>query len=225
MMKPRTSLFALSFSAGLLALTLTGCSSFSGRSAGPDATKPVGGKAINLLQLRDNVKATRVSLNRTTDALNRIPTAPNAQEAYASFSLELAAFKKLSAETLQDSADVRNRGRELFTQWDLETQSIKNPDIRAIAEKRRSALSASYNEMITPLITARVDLADVTSDLTDIQKALSLDLTPAGIDAVKKPIDKINRSAKTSANSLDAFADKLDKIVAELPSATVAPVK
>jgi hypothetical protein len=225
MIKTRTSLFALSFSAGLLALTLTGCSSFSGRSAGPDATKPVGGKAINLIQLRDNVKATRVSLNRTTDALNRIATSPNAQEAYASFSIELATFKKLSAETLQDSADVRNRGRELFAQWDIETQSIKNPDIRAVAEQRRATLSASYDAMITPLLTARSDLAAVTSDLTDIQKALSLDLTPAGIDAVKNPFDKINRSAKTSADSLDAFASKLDNMIAELPSATVAPVR
>ncbi|MET0263027.1 MAG: hypothetical protein ABW223_09030, partial [Rariglobus sp.] len=113
-MKPRTSLFALSFSAGLLALSLTGCSTFSKAPEGPDAAKPVGGKAIDLLQFRDNVKSTRLALNRTTDALNRIPAAPNAQEGYAAYSLELAAFRKLSTQTLQNSADVRNRGRELF---------------------------------------------------------------------------------------------------------------
>ena len=110
-MKPRASLFALSFSAGLLALSMTGCSSFPRQSAtGPDAAKPVGGKAIELLQLRDHVKSTRLALNRTSDALNRVIAAPDTQEAYAAFSTELTAFKKLSAQTLKESGDVIKAG-------------------------------------------------------------------------------------------------------------------
>jgi hypothetical protein len=207
-MKSLTSLFALSFSAGLLALTLTGCSSFPGsKSSTPNAAKPVGGKAINLLQLRDNVKSTRVALNRTTDALNRIPTAPNALEAYNAFSVELAAFKKLSTSTLEDSADVRNRGKDLFAQWELETASIKDDAIRAVAQERRNTLNARYDAMITPLITARADL------------------TPAGIAALKKPLADLNRKAAVSATSLDKFAAELDQIAAILPNQTVAPVK
>lgn len=225
-MKSRTSLFALSFSAGLLALSITGCSSFPGsKSSAPDATKPVGGKAINLLQLRDNVKSTRVALNRTTDALNRIPSAPNALEAYNAFSTEFAAFKKLSDITLKDSASVRNRGKDLFAQWELETNSIKNEEIRAIALQRRNALYTRYDAMITPLITARADLTDVTSDLNDIQKVLALDLTSQGIAAIKNPVEQVNRKASASAVSLDAFAAELDTIAALLPNQTVAPVK
>lgn len=225
-MKHRASLFALSFSAGLMALSLTGCSSFPrGKSAGPDAAKPVGGKAINLLQLRDNVKSTRVALNRTTDALNRLPAAPDAREAYIVFSTELSLFKKLSETTLRDSADVRNSGKALFAQWEQEAATIKNADIRAVAEQRRSTLNAGYDAMITPLLAARADLTEITNDLTDIQKALSLDLTPAGIGSVQKPLEHINRKAVASSTSLDALAANLDKIAADLPAATVAPVK
>ena len=224
-MKSRASLFTLSFSAGLLALSLTGCSSFPGRTpAGPDAAKPVGGKAINLLQLRDSVKSTRVALNRTTDALNRVPGAPDALEAYTTFSTEFAAFKKLSSSTLRDSADVRNRGKELFAQWEQEAATIKNVDIRAIAEQRRNTLKAGYDAMITPLLNARADLTEVTSLFADIQKALALDLTPAGLDAVKKPFADINAKFSASAASLDAFAAELDKIAAALPAPAVAPV-
>lgn len=225
-MKHRASLFALSFSAGLMALSLTGCSSFPrDKSSGPDAAKPIGGKAINLLQLRDNVKSTRVALNRTTDALNRIPSAPNAQEAYAAFSTELAGFKKLAETTLHDSADVRNSGKVLFAQWELEAATIKNPDIRAIAEKRRATLQAGYDAMITPLLAARADLTEIRNDLIDIQKALALDLTSAGIAAVKNPIEQINRKATSTVTSLDALTANLDKIASDLPAPTVAPVK
>jgi hypothetical protein len=225
-MKSRTSLFALSFSAGLLALSLTGCSSFPGsKSAAPDAAKPIGGKAINLLQLRDNVKSTRVALNRTTDALNRIPSAPNALEAYNAFSTEFANFKKLSDSTLRESADVRARGNELFAEWEKETTTIKSAEIRAIAEKRRATLQSGYNAMITPLLAARADLTEVTNDLADLQKALALDLTPAGITAIQSPIDRANERARTSAASLDTLANELDKIAAALPAPTVSSVK
>lgn len=224
-MKNRTSLFALSFSAGLLALSLNGCSSISSDSSSPNAARPVGGKAINILQLRDDVKTTRLALNRTTDALNRVPGAPDKLAAYNAFSTEFASFKQISTKTLNESADVRNRGKDLFAQWDLETQSIRNPDIRAVAEQRRSALQKSYNDMLPPLITARADLTEVTSDLSDLQKALALDLTAPGIDASKRLFDQINRKADNTSKSLDAFAAELDKIAAALPASTVAPAK
>lgn len=225
-MKSRASLFALSFSAGLLALSLTGCSSFPGsKSAAPDAAKPVGGKSINLLQLRDNVKSTRVALNRTTDALNRIATAPAALEAYNAFSTEFAAFRKLSDTTLRDSADVRARGTALFAEWEKEVATIKSTEIRAIAETRRATLQSAYTAMITPLLAARADLTEVTNNLGDLQKALALDLTPAGIAAIKGPVDQLNRKSVVTAKSLDTLSAELDQIAAALPAPTVAPVK
>lgn len=224
-MKPLTSFFAAAFSVGLLALTLSGCSHFPHRQAGPDATRPVGGKSLNIIQLRDNVKATRLALNRTTDALNRVPGSTAPQQAYEAFRVALTDFQKLADKTLQESADVRNRGRELFAEWSAETESIKDPEIRTAAEERRTILQDSYNSMLTPLITARADLSQVRSDLTDIQKALALDLTPAGVDVTKNAIDRINREATTSSQSLDAFAAQLDKIANALPAPTVQKVK
>jgi poly-gamma-glutamate capsule biosynthesis protein CapA/YwtB (metallophosphatase superfamily) len=224
-MKSRASLFALSFSAGLLALSSTGCSTFSRTPSVPDASRPVGGKSIDLLQLRETVKSTRVALNRTTDALNRIPSAPTPQEAYTAFSNELASFKKLSAKLLQDSADVRNRGNTLFAEWDREAKSIKNPDIRAVAEERRAVIQDAYASMITPLLSARIGLTETMSDLTDMQKALALDLTGPGVAATAKIIERVDIQSANTAKSLDALSKELDKIVAALPAPTVTPIK
>lgn len=224
-MPPRTSLFALSFSAGLLALSLTGCSTFERKSAPPDASKPVGGKSLDLLQLREGVKSTRLALNRTTDALNRVPSAPNAQEAFVAFGNEFASFKKLAAKTLHDSADVRNNGAFLFAEWEREAKSIKNPEIRAIAEQRRIVMQDAYSAMITPLLAARIGLTEVASDLGDMQKALALDLTPPGVAASAKIIERVDIQAANTAKSLDAFAAQLDRIVAALPTPAVTPLK
>ncbi len=221
-MKPRTFFLPPAFLACILALTLaSGCSHFPGRQSSPDAYRPVGGKSLNLLQLRDTVKATRLALNRTDDALNRIPGSPAPREAYEAFATALNDFQKLAEQTLKQSADVRSRGRELFAEWNAETDSISDPQIRKTAEDRRLTLQDSYDSMINPLNTARTDLARVQSDLSDIQKALALDLTPAGIDAIKPSIDRINRSSETSVKSLDAFATQLDRIADALPMALV----
>jgi hypothetical protein len=221
-MNPRT-LFPL-LSASLLALTFSGCSTLN-RSSTPNAMRPVGGKSLDILALRDDVKATRLALNSTIDTLNRIPDSPAPDQAYMAFNTELTAFNKIADKTLKESDTVRNNGRELFSEWNAETESINDPEIRSIAEQRRTTLRESYNSMLTPLLTARSDLNEVRSNLTDIQKALALDLTPDGINAAKTSFGRISSKAATSVKSLDAFAAELDNIANSLPPATVTRPK
>lgn len=222
-MKTRSSLLAVTFATGLVALTFSGCSTFD-RTAGPSANKPIGGKSMELVELRDEVKATRASLDRTIESLNLIPDSPASRDSYADFSVDLATFRKDAKRTIDKSTDVRNRSRELFAEWNIETQSINNPEIRNVAEERRTTLEQSYKTMVTPLVTARTDLAAVRSDLVDVQKALALDLTRPGISAVRPSIEEINRKAETSRRSLDALAAELDKIASTLPAQTVTRV-
>jgi len=219
-----TSLIAASILVTTITFGSAGCSIFQ-RSSTPDATKPVGGKAIDLLQFRNDVQATRSATLRTRDALGRLPDSPNMQDAYTSYSNELTALSGLIEKTSVESAEVRNGGRKLFAQWEEETRSIKNPDIRAVAETRRANLQADYNEMITPLINARANFTPLLSDFTDLRKALALDLTPAGIQAVKPLIGKVTEEADATVKSLDALATELDKITAVLPAPTIAPAK
>ncbi len=218
-----SSLPAISILVAVTALGTAGCSSFCNSSA-PDATKPVGGKSINLLQFRNDVQATRIAIARTSDALGRLPDSPNAQDAYASYSTELAALTKLIDKTSRESAEVRNNGKALFAQWEAEANSIKNPDIKAVADTRRIKLQAAYQEMLTPLIEARANFTPLLSDFTDLQKTLALDLTSPGIKAVQPLITKTIASGATTIKSLDALAAELDKIVAVLPAPIVAPV-
>ena len=217
-----SALLAATLLVAMTAFGTVGCACFR-KSSPPDATKPVGGKTVNLLQFRNDVQSTRTAVNRTHDALARLPDSPNAQDAYAAYSTELAALAKLIDKTSLESAEVRNGGKELFAKWEAETQSIKNADIRAVADARRLDLQAAYQNMITPLINARANFTPLLSDFTDLQKALALDLTPTGIKAARPLITKVGAASDTTVKSLDALAAELDKIVAALPPATVAP--
>jgi hypothetical protein len=222
-MKKHTFLAPL-LSLSLLGIALGGCSTFQNRNS-PSATRPVGGKSMELLELRDDVKIARVSIDRTIGALDRLPDSPAPRESYKQFSSELAAFQKDAERALDQTDEVRDRGRDLFAEWTAESMSINNPDIRAAAEQRRATLESSYASMMTPLAAARTDLTALRSDLIDIQKALALDLTPAGIDSVESSFDEIRRKADASRRSLDALTAELNKIAGTLPAPTVATIE
>lgn len=217
-----STLLATTLLLAVTAFGTAGCCLFP-KSSTPDATKPVGGKTLNLLQFRNDVQSTRTAVNRTHDALARLPDSPNAQDAYASFSTELAALSKLIDKTSVESAEVRNGGKALFAKWEDETQSIKNAEIRAAAELRRANLLATYENMITPLINARANFTPLLADFTDLQKVLAIDLTPAGIKTARPFIAKVGAEADATVKSLDALAAELEKIIVALPPTTVAP--
>ena len=203
----------------LLAISILGCLPIAGcASSSRTTTAPATTKTTTINQLRDDLRTTRIALERTTDALNRIAASPNALNAYNAFNAELIAFEKLSAKSLLRSDRVHENGNALFTQWEQETQAIQAPAIREIADQRRSTVLAAYNALNEPIITARADLTDVTTLLTDLRKALAMDLTPAGIVAIQKPLEKANRRSVEFSSSLDNIALQLDHIANSIPS-------
>jgi outer membrane murein-binding lipoprotein Lpp len=214
--------------AGLLVLTLLGSLPLSGcRSTATTATNPstvpAAPKAASMTQLSNDLRATRNALDRTTEALERISTSANALTASQTFNQKLNDFEKLSAKSLLRTPNVHETGTGVFNQWEQETQSIQVPAIREIAEQRRQAVQDDYNALRTPLNTALNDLTDVTTLLTDLRKALAMDLTANGISTIQKPLDKARLRSAEFSSSLDTLAQKLDHIAYAIPATSTPP--
>lgn len=219
-------LFNLTFAATLLAAVLSGCTSGPfARKVGPDPDKPVGGQSLKLLDFRDQVRATRFSLNSAYDALNRIPDSAAPKQAYEAFRTAMTDFVRNADATLKEADQVRARGNMLFAEWSAETESIQNADIRQAAEQRRLALRDSYNSMLDPLNTARNDLSRARADLLDIQKAIALDLTRDGLNSAKGTFNSVKNSTDTAVRSLDELGNRLDRIAETLPRAAATTRK
>jgi len=211
---------------GLLVLTLVGTLPFSGCKSRPAKSRQAEiNKAASMTQLRDDLRTTRASLNRTTDSLNRIQAAPNALGEYNNYSNELTVLQKLSANSLINPDQVRETGTIFFNNWEQETQSIQFPEVREIADQRRTSVQSSFIALSTPLAAARTRLTEVTTLLTDLRKALSLDLTAAGISALRKQTEKATVQSTELANVLDSLATEVDKIANALPRPAPAASK
>lgn len=212
--------------AGLLILSLFITLSFSGcSSTRSKSSKTANNKAVSMTQLSEDLRATRASLNRTTDALNRIQAAPNALGEYNNYAKELNGLYKLSANSLINSENVRETGNNFFSYWEQETQSLQIPEVREIADKRRTSVQSSFYALSTPVATARTQLTDVTTMLTDLRKALSLDLSASGISSLSKQTEKAAVQSAELATSLDSLATEFDKIAIALPRTDPAASK
>jgi hypothetical protein len=212
--------------AGLLVLSLLGPLPFSGCSTTrAKSNQPAATPSPSMTQLRDDLRATRSALNRTTEAMNRIPASSNALGEYNNYTKELSALQGLSASSLLNSDNTRDIGNTFFTYWEQETQSIQVPEVREIADQRRTSVQASYNALAAPLATARTRLTDVTTLLTDLRKALALDLSAAGISGLHKQTEKATVQSAELATSLDHLATEVDKIAGALPRSAPAAAK
>jgi uncharacterized phage infection (PIP) family protein YhgE len=212
--------------AGLLVLSLLGTVPFSGCSSTRSKSSQTAAiKSPTMAQLRDDLRATRASLNRTTEALNRIPSSSNALGEYNNYAKELSALQKHSANSLLNSDHMRDIGNTFFTYWEQEAQSIQVPEVREIADQRRTSVQASYTALATPLAAARTRLTDVTSLFTDLRKALALDLSAAGISGLHKQTEKATALSAELAASLENLATEVDKISNALPRPAPASAK
>ena len=212
--------------AGLLVLSLLGTLPFSGCSSTRSKSSQTATiKSPSMAQLRDDLRATRASLNRTTEALNRIPASSSALGEYNNCAKELSALQKLSANSLLNSDNMRDIGNTFFTYWEQETQSIQVPEVREIADQRRTSVQASYNALATPLASAHTRLTDITNLLTDLRKALALDLSAAGISGLHKQTEKATAQSAELAASLENLATEVDKISNALPHPAPASAK
>jgi hypothetical protein len=226
MMKKIITPITAPLAAGLLVLSLLGTVPFSGCSSTRSKSSQTATiKSPSMAQLRDDLRATRTSLNRTTEAMNRIPASSNALGEYNNYAKELSALQTLSANSLLNSDNTRDIGNTFFTYWEQETQSIQVPEVREIADQRRTSVQASYNALTAPLATARTRLTDVTTLLTDLRKALALDLSSAGISGLHKQTEKATVQSAELATSLDNLATEVDKIANALPRPAPAAAK
>jgi hypothetical protein len=79
--------------------------------------------------------------------------------------------------------------------------------------------------LTTPLAAVRTQLTDVTTLLSDLRKALALDLSAAGISGLHKQTEKATAQSAELATSLDNLATEVDKIASALPRPAPASSK
>jgi hypothetical protein len=199
--------------------------------APPSATAAAGYKnadktGAGIAEFRDEILNIKKETDATLSALGRVVATADTdpRKAYKEFEKAVPGIDAAAAKAKKRAEAMRVRGQEYFQQWEKELAAVNNEEIRKLAAERKTKLQATFGQIKTFMEPARDQFNTWLTDLKDLQKYLSNDLTIAGIDAVKPLITKTQAEGQAVQATLDKVIAELNTIVANLTPAK-APAK
>ena len=172
-------------------------------------------------QLATSIKEARIEATRTADQLKKTLatlTALSKQKegdlrpAYNSFAAEVPNTEAAASWTRLRVQWMAGDGQQYFKSWQKTIDSINNESLRNKAQKRLDAARKSYDKVGASLKTAGEKFQPFLSDLADIQKVLSKDVTAAGVKAVRGTVSSANWNFKSVESAISSALKEMQKM-------------
>lgn len=209
-------IITLAASAVIGTVALTGC----GTTAGYKQADKTG---AGIADFRTEITKAKTAVDDTVKALGQVAVTANTdpRPAFEKFIKSLANLESTSAKAKQRGEDMKAKGKAYFSSWEKELEQIKNPEIRALATDQKVKLQAAFDSIRTVSAPLKEQFDPWMSDLQDLQKYLSSDLTVSGVDAAKGLFAKTQAEGFQVQKSMDALVAELNTVAATLTPASV----
>lgn len=168
----------------LLILTLAGC------STGQQRTSSTSSAAANTSTLVTTAGIHLDSLTQSMSNLRGAVPGADLKALFKAFGSDSDAVSK-SITAVGSSADTtEQKGRTQLEEWNKQTATVQDPDLRAATAKRGGELRTAIEALAASNSSFKKIGAAFTGQIGDIRKVLDLDLTLAGISSIKPTITK-----------------------------------
>jgi hypothetical protein len=202
------------------AILVTGCGTTSGY-------KQADKTGAGIAEFRDEIVKGKIAIDNTMNALDQIAATANTdpRKAFEAYSKAVESLESCANKVRKRGQDMREQGQAYFKQWEEQLTQVKNQEIRNLAEQRRTKLQETFDSIRKYTEPLKAQFDPWMSDLQDLQKYLSNDLTIAGVDAAKGLFAKTRADGVEVQTSMDGLVAELNTIAAALTPAKVEPKK
>lgn len=192
------------------AVLLAGCETNDGRQA------KVARKAVTSLEdTRQELVRADHEVNQALTAMDQLASEPrDLRQSYKSFTTEIEDATEQSEEARERADKMSRYWHEYIASWERETEGITSPELRASAAERRQTVRENYDSLRDMARDLQTAYEPFVNQLRDIQRALSLDLTPAGVEATKPAMETARQAGTQLQEQIDAFITELDRVSA-----------
>ena len=167
--------------------------------------------------LRSESAKTRNQITLTLEELSRLNVkGVDLRPQFEKFKAELRKMQDEAKVASERAQAMRSKGTASFQAWEMEVQTINNPEIRQEAQKRYERRKKSYQKILSAMEEAREQLVPFMSDLNDINKLLESELTETSVASTKGTIRQANWHGEDVRESLTDVEKELDRVSAEL---------
>jgi len=203
------------------ALTVAAAQLFTATAVTAAGYKLADKTGASIAEFRDEIVNVKKEVDATVAALDKVVTTATTdpRKAFKEFDKAVPRIDDAAKKAKKRAEDIKARGQDYFKQWEKELAAVNNPEIRQLAEERKTKLQATFGSIKTFMEPARDQFNTWLADLKDLQKYLSNDLTIGGVDAAKDLIGKTNTEGQGVQQSMDKVIAELNTIVATLTPA------
>lgn len=192
------------------AALLSGCAT-TGMDRSMDTSK-------SIKQVDTEIREMMVQIDVTAASLDSLVTAGKAdpKKSFDSYTKNVSKFEKEGKQVIKRLDEMKQHSREYFEEWEKQGDSFTNPEIRQLSEERRGKLAGIYAQVPAAGAGVKGSYNAYLTDLKEIQKYLSNDLTPSGIEGITPVAQKSVQNLDQLKASLKPVINALDEIKAEL---------
>lgn len=171
------------------------------------------------MQTVDNdIKRIIVQLDAIGASLNEL-TKPGQADMKASFDLfskNASKIKEMQQDFAEHAREMEESGEAYFSEWDSDAQNYDNPDIQRQSDERREALGETYDKIAENNIGVKQAFRNYVSDINEIERFLSNDLTSDGIDSISRIADQVVDNGAHLKNELQDLQDAIEDARSEM---------
>jgi chromosome segregation ATPase len=179
--------------------------------------------AASVKDAREQIQNASTDLQNTVGALNDLRNQTgDLRPAYDKFSESIEKTRNSAGLAAKLSETMTAESKTYFDSWQSEINAISNPDIQKVSTKRLKIVQKQYDKVLKQLKPLPPRFNPMMSDLDDFKKALGMDLTPAGLKAHSKTMNKTNKSLVAFQEPVKESLVELDKLSADLTPAAPA---
>ncbi len=197
-------------SLAFIALLVFGTAAFLGGCATTGMDRSA--KTSNSIRDVDSeIRKMMIQIDVTAASLDSLVVAGNTdlKKSFDSYSDNLAKLDKEGKKVLKRTEEMKSHSKEYFAEWEKQGDTFTNPEIRELSAERRTHLAEVYAKVPAAAEGIHGTYNAYLTGLKEIQKYLSTDLTPKGVEAIT-PV------ANQSVKDLDALKTSLQPVLVAL---------
>ena len=176
-------------------------------------------KASNSIQSEDQeIRKLIVQIDATGGSLDSLMVvgAPDLKKPFDAYSKNLDQLDSEGKRTIKRMEDMKARNTAYYAEWEKQGDTYTNPQIRELSDERRVKLAAIYAQVPEAGVGIKGAYNAYLIDLKEIQRYLSNDLTPKGLDAIAPVASKSIQDREALKTSFVPLLAALDAIHAEM---------
>jgi len=206
-------------SLAIYTMLLLGTASFMGGCATTGMDRSVK-TSSSIKDVDSEIRKMNVQIDVTAASLEALVRSEKSdlKKPFNTYSNELEKLDHEGKKVIKRLDDMKSHSKEYFAEWEKQGDTFTNSEIRNLSDQRRSKLADIYAQVPAAGLGIKGAYNAYLTDLKEIQKYLSNDLTPKGIEGITPEANKSIQNLNALKASLQPVLTALDDIKTELYS-------